>query len=121
MTAASTSEVLSSIVRNESKLSLIDIRPDSSKIQLPGVIGNAISIQMGETFENAFNLKNDQFKEKFKVSLPDKGGLVILHCNDGRSSSSSLEEIRENMADIWAKYEFKYVAGGLEQWKRQFE
>ena len=117
----SVNDVLEAIKRNETKLALVDVRPEAKKALMPGKIGNAVNIPMGETLFNDLQMNNSQFKEKYGIDLPDEKDTVIFHCNQGNGSMFMVNSIKEKYPGLWEKYNFRNWPGGLESWQKQFE
>jgi len=100
-------EDLQQLIKSKADYILIDVREKDELVH--GMIPTAHHLPLGEV-EAAFDLSDNEFKEKYKFDKPSKTDNLIFHCRSGG---------RSDMATKYAKskgYNAKNFKGSIWAW-----
>lgn len=86
---------------------LIDVRREEELVN--GMIPTAKHICLDD-FEHAFDLEQEEFKDKYGFDKPSKDYLIIVHCRTGGRSAIAAEHLRRK------GYNVKNYEGSVRAW-----
>ena len=93
-----TTEELKTLIDNNQKFTLIDVREKSELVH--GMIPTAKNIPLRE-IEQAFNFTTSEFKEKYEFSKPKENKSIIFYCRTGgRSERATVFAIKKGYKNI---------------------
>merc|ERR1712071_679034 len=110
---ASENQILAAVALNDADtLALVDIRRED-QMRFRTRIRNSVNIpNIGE----ALKMDDLSFEDKWNVKKPKEGQEIVLHCNTGRGTGVWLNKLESEFPDIWSKYSFVHVQGGVQRW-----
>lgn len=104
-----TTEELRSLIENRKIFFLIDVRTKSELDY--GMIPTAHHISLNE-LGDAFDLEENEFKNKYGFKKPTKNDLIVFYCKTGVRSSTAQQNLKSK------GYNTRNYKGSVKEWSQ---